>query len=154
MEVFRRNMFNESIVHLFEESKKKGVEGFWTLRLATQAAYSLLRFTSQTNGVSAYYPLVQSKTPRAKARGVLLGGRGWIRTTEAESSRFTVCPLWPLGNSPKSDDNHYNTGIPLCQEKNHAFQKFFARRLQISLDGRGQTWYTVSVLNMLLWLSR
>jgi hypothetical protein len=28
------------------------------------------------------------------------GGRGWIRTTEAISSRFTVCPLWPLGNSP------------------------------------------------------
>ena len=28
------------------------------------------------------------------------GGRGWIRTIEAKSSRFTVCPLWPLGNSP------------------------------------------------------
>ena len=27
-------------------------------------------------------------------------GRRWIRTTEAISSRFTVCPLWPLGNSP------------------------------------------------------
>ena len=30
----------------------------------------------------------------------VLGGRGWIRTTEAESSRFTVCPHWPLGNTP------------------------------------------------------
>ena len=29
----------------------------------------------------------------------LYGGRGWIRTTEATSNRFTVCPLWPLGNS-------------------------------------------------------
>ena len=28
------------------------------------------------------------------------GGRGWIRTTEAESSRFTVCPHWPLVNTP------------------------------------------------------
>ena len=28
------------------------------------------------------------------------GGRRWIRTIEAESNRFTVCPLWPLGNSP------------------------------------------------------
>ena len=27
------------------------------------------------------------------------GGR-WIRTTESIASRFTVCPLWPLGNSP------------------------------------------------------
>ena len=30
----------------------------------------------------------------------LFGGRGWIRTTEALSSRFTVCPHWPLGNTP------------------------------------------------------
>ena len=33
----------------------------------------------------------------------LFGGRGWIRTTEAESSRFTVCPHWPLGNTPIFD---------------------------------------------------
>ena len=30
----------------------------------------------------------------------LFGGRWWIRTTEGEASRFTVCPLWPLGKSP------------------------------------------------------
>ena len=28
------------------------------------------------------------------------GGGRWIRTTEGSASRFTVCPLWPLGNSP------------------------------------------------------
>ena len=27
------------------------------------------------------------------------GGRGWIRTTEVDDGRFTVCSLWPLGNS-------------------------------------------------------
>ena len=27
------------------------------------------------------------------------GGGGWIRTTESVANRFTVCPLWPLGNS-------------------------------------------------------
>ena len=88
----------------------------------------------------------------------LFGGRGWIRTTEAESSRFTVCPLWPLGNSPKSDDNHYNTGKTLCQEKNHGIFNIFVppkeRFANFPLDGRWQTCYTVSVLNMLLWLSR
>ena len=31
-----------------------------------------------------------------------LGGRRWIRTIEAWRNRFTVCPLWPLGNSPLS----------------------------------------------------
>ena len=30
----------------------------------------------------------------------LLGGSGWIRTTEVSDNRFTVCPLWPLGNAP------------------------------------------------------
>ncbi len=29
-----------------------------------------------------------------------LGGSGWIRTTEVVDNRFTVCPLWPLGNTP------------------------------------------------------
>ena len=30
----------------------------------------------------------------------LYNGRWWIRTTEGFASRFTVCPLWPLGKSP------------------------------------------------------
>ena len=30
----------------------------------------------------------------------ILNGQRWIRTTEASCSRFTVCPLWPLGNLP------------------------------------------------------
>ena len=32
--------------------------------------------------------------------GFFVGGGGRIRTIEAIRSRFTVCPLWPLGNSP------------------------------------------------------
>ena len=31
---------------------------------------------------------------------LLSGGGRWIRTTEGIASRFTVCPLWPLGKSP------------------------------------------------------
>ena len=30
----------------------------------------------------------------------LFGGSGWIRTIEVTDNRFTVCPLWPLGNTP------------------------------------------------------
>ena len=26
------------------------------------------------------------------------GGEWWIRTIEVVDNRFTVCPLWPLGN--------------------------------------------------------
>ncbi len=29
----------------------------------------------------------------------LVGGGWWIRTTESNANRFTVCPLWPLGKS-------------------------------------------------------
>ncbi len=44
----------------------------------------------------------ENKKPRKKLFNVLsrLGGGRWIRTTEGIASRFTVCPLWPLGNSP------------------------------------------------------
>ncbi len=34
-----------------------------------------------------------------RCNGIFGGGR-WIRTTEVSDNRFTVCPLWPLGNSP------------------------------------------------------
>ena len=33
------------------------------------------------------------------------GGRRWIRTIEALRNRFTVCPIWPLWNSPDSARN-------------------------------------------------
>ncbi len=42
----------------------------------------------------------KTETPVPGSDTGVLGGRGWIRTTEAESSRFTVCPHWPLGNTP------------------------------------------------------
>ena len=35
------------------------------------------------------------------------GGGEWIRTTEVVDNRFTVCPLWPLGNSPINDSILY-----------------------------------------------
>ena len=35
-----------------------------------------------------------------------LNGWRWIRTTEAICSRFTVCPLWPLGNPSISQNNN------------------------------------------------
>ena len=57
---------------------------------------------------------------------IYVSGRRWIRTTEAICSRFTVCPLWPLGNPSiwyyyqKADDrtrtdNLLITNQLLCQ---------------------------------------
>ena len=42
----------------------------------------------------------QRKKAAAISLPQLFGGSWWIRTTEALSSRFTVCPHWPLGNTP------------------------------------------------------
>ena len=50
-------------------------------------------------GTSPYAPLLECKKDRDESRGPF-GGGGWIRTTVGIASRFTVCPLWPLGNSP------------------------------------------------------
>ena len=36
----------------------------------------------------------------------LRNGWRWIRTTEAICSRFTVCPLWPLGNPSIQSREH------------------------------------------------
>ena len=59
--------------------------------------------TNQKCGLLSYPK--KTKNPNPSPIGnrfgfFLFGGRGWIRTTEAESSRFTVCPHWPLGNTP------------------------------------------------------
>ena len=44
-------------------------------------------------------PIPNQKTQSVRT-GFWFGGGGRIRTIEAIRSRFTVCPLWPLGNSP------------------------------------------------------
>ena len=40
------------------------------------------------------------KKTKHKAWSSFYGGGSWIRTSEVSDNRFTVCPLWPLGNSP------------------------------------------------------
>ena len=49
----------------------------------------------------ALCPGKKEKSPNANCVQTQSGGGRWIRTIEAESNRFTVCPLWPLGNSSK-----------------------------------------------------
>ena len=59
-------------------------------------------------GSRGYRPLPRKKRTRRDAKKkkdrklaiLFSGGGGWIRTTVGIASRFTVCPLWPLGNTP------------------------------------------------------
>ena len=78
------------------------------------------------------------------------GGRGWIRTTEARRNRFTVCPLWPLGNSPKSNDKDYTTAKAVCQGLICIFCRQFPRK---SLTKRKNVGILL-LFSTLLWLSR
>ena len=48
----------------------------------------------------------------ASSESAFPGGRRWIRTTEAGSNRFTVCPLWPLGNPPIFDWSWWTDSNP------------------------------------------
>ena len=64
-------------------------------------------YFNQSASVCVYRPivLINAKNPNPSPIGnrfgfLNCGGRGWIRTTEVSDNRFTVCPLWPLGNSP------------------------------------------------------
>ena len=56
---------------------------------------------ARTNHRSELLIPPSAKQKPSRTAGLLLGGRGWIRTTEVVDNRFTVCSLWPLGNPPK-----------------------------------------------------
>ena len=80
----------------------------FALRQKLYCAHGTVVFYSRTQlpqAISLHRNITRRKANRTeKALSVMLsafsGGRGWIRTIEGEASRFTVCPLWPLGNSP------------------------------------------------------
>ena len=71
------------------------------------------------------------KNPQPKLR-VLFGGSWWIRTTEALSSRFTVCPHWPLGKAPIFICASALTALDYYSrirwKKQALFQKYFCKR--------------------------
>ena len=46
------------------------------------------------------HPTSKKEHSQGRCLNCVLGGSGWIRTTEVVDNRFTVCPLWPLGNTP------------------------------------------------------
>ena len=57
-------------------------------------------------------PQICNKKPLKSHDFKGFGGGRWIRTTEVTDNRFTVCPLWPLGNSPIFDWSWWTDSNP------------------------------------------
>ena len=60
-------------------------------------------YENETHFLREKSPQTLGITGKKHCRTFLFGNDGggrWIRTTEVSDNRFTVCPLWPLGNSP------------------------------------------------------
>ncbi len=66
--------------------------GGWFVQEQAQRPYSL--------GLRLSIRPPYAKRPCQRHDLLTYGGSGWIRTTEVVDNRFTVCPLWPLGNAP------------------------------------------------------
>ena len=84
------------------ERSKLDVRGFESPKLPKQAKY-IYGFVTKNHGL--YNKKSPIKSDFFAVTSFLhnhYGGRRWIRTIEAKRNRFTVCPLWPLGNSPLS----------------------------------------------------
>ena len=75
---------------------------------------------------------------------LFFGGGGRIRTIEAKRSRFTVCPLWPLGNSPKcsivnvvrTELLKYSTKKRIVKKKYQIREKYFSIETAEISDGK------------------
>ena len=69
--------------------------------IARNTTFVKFHRTVASNGFeSAFQIPIPNQTTQSVRTGFWFGGGGRIRTIEAIRSRFTVCPLWPLGNSP------------------------------------------------------
>ena len=72
-----------------------------------EAPYTTAADRNRTGtGITTHGILSPGRLPVPPLRQVCFGfsctnGWRWIRTTEACRNRFTVCPLWPLGNPSK-----------------------------------------------------
>ena len=86
-------------------------------------------------------PTVSPKQKTTRWVVFCFGGSGWIRTTEVSDNRFTVCPLWPLGNAPMLFHNamYYIKRNAICQYLFEIFfGNFFIKFFKSKNSGKGR----------------
>ena len=83
-----------------------GAGRFASRALKTTCRAVFARRGTQSSGPGCSNPPAYPWKIKTKTKAIpiiryrFVGGSWWIRTTEALSSRFTVCPHWPLGKAP------------------------------------------------------
>ena len=82
------------------EPRTHALEG----RCSIQLSYAPIFLLERVKGIEPSQLAWKARTlPLSYTRilviSYLVGGGWWIRTTESDANRFTVCPLWPLGKS-------------------------------------------------------
>ena len=106
-----------------------------------QLDISIKRTLKIAHCLCLFCAIQQRKKAAAISLPQLFGGSWWIRTTEALSSRFTVCPHWPLGKAPifcfvsaVSPGNvcYYSKGVSKLQAFFWNFLRFFQKSLFLS----------------------
>ena len=70
-------------------------------RLCGMRCALCLRYAAQRTLRALWPDSFRIKTKNRQMSVFCFGGGSWIRTSEVSDNRFTVCPLWPLGNSPQ-----------------------------------------------------
>ena len=72
-----------------------------------------------------------------------LCGCGWIRTTEVEDSRFTVCPIWPLWNTPSFQSSlfkvHYFFACARASSRTRTNDRWITNLVLYQLSYRGKS---------------
>lgn len=114
------------------ERSKLDVRGFESPKLPKQAKY-IYGFVTKNHGL--YNKKSPIKSDFFAVTSFLhnhYGGRRWIRTIEAKRNRFTVCPLWPLGN-PSMLALTSKKYIIIASRKNQVFYRKFFFEIFISI---------------------
>ena len=84
----------ERLLRNFAEREMKFVRNSAKQNFTAKQFHAAQRYFTRPQG------RISLKKAHCKCNALFSGGGRWIRTTEGIASRFTVCPLWPLGNSP------------------------------------------------------
>ena len=94
--------------------------------------------------VSAYKRKKSGNNKKPVVLTGFFGGERWIRTIEVGDNRFTVCPLWPLGNLPSFLPVRIRRG---CRRGRTSENRYLEKRKLFGLlVGAGERSRTINLL--------